>query len=121
MYGLSASRTLPTIWVHMCSVARVGSQASSGSGGQRRSSSVIHGLLRITTAPSRPTSGRRRLGSRACHLAKGRNKALDVVLVVVDVRTDAHASDARRDIDLLLRQLLDQPFGHAARKAQAQD
>jgi hypothetical protein len=35
--------------------------------------------------------------SRACQSAKGRNKAVDVVLVVVDVRTDAHASDAGGD------------------------
>src|SRR5512132_4307072 len=121
MYGLSASRILPTTCVHMWSVARVGSQASSGSAGQRRSFSVILGLLPITTVPSRPISDRRSLGSRACQSAKGRNKAVDVVLVVIDVRTDAHASDTWGDVDVLRRQLRDQPLWRAPRKAQAQD
>src|SRR5215467_9202710 len=54
MYGLSASRTLPTTWVHIWSVARVGSQASSGSAGQCGFCSVILGLLFARLASAYP-------------------------------------------------------------------
>src|SRR5579863_4296590 len=47
MSGVSASRTLPTIWVHMCSVAYVCRQASNGNAGQVSFVSVVFfiGLL----------------------------------------------------------------------------
>src|ERR1700719_1833737 len=38
--GVSASRTFPTICVHMCSVARVSSQDSSGKEGQHSGKSL---------------------------------------------------------------------------------
>src|SRR5215471_10497092 len=112
MYGVSASRTLPTIWVHMCSVARVGSQASSGSAGQCGFCSVILGLLSIPAAASRRISPET-LGSGTRQPTKGCNEPIDVFLVVVDVRTDAHAAHAGRDVDLLRRQPFDQSFRHA--------
>src|SRR5262249_54187921 len=106
MYGLSASRTLPTIWVHMWSVARVGSQASSGSAGQCGFCSVILGLLSLvfSSAEARGDAGS---SSRTRQPAKGCDKAVDVVLVVVDVRADPHAADAGCDIDPLRRKPLD--------------
>src|SRR6516165_2963729 len=93
MYGLSASRTLPTTWVHMCSVARVGSQASSGSAGQCRSSSVILGLLSLVSP--RPISRRDEVSAHE-HASRRKvaTKAVDVFLVVVDARPDPRAADA---------------------------
>src|SRR6516164_11419075 len=91
MYGLNANRTLPTIWVHMCSVARVGSQASSGSAGQRGSCSVMLGLLR---SPPSLLPVLSYLISRTRQPPKGCDKAVDVFLVVVDARPDPRAADA---------------------------
>src|SRR5262249_26482280 len=114
MYGLNANRTLPTTWVHMCSVARVGSQASSGNAGQRGQRvfcSVIPGLLSTPAVPSRPVLPRSGSGTR--QPTKGCDKPIDVFLVVVDVRTDAHAAHAGRDVDALRRQPFDQASRHA--------
>src|SRR5262249_7780949 len=119
MYGLNAKRTLPTIWVHMCSVARVGSQASSGSAGQCGFCSVILGLLSILPSLLGWFPGD--LGSRTRQPTKGCNEPIDVFLVVVDVWTDPHAADAGRNVDALGRQPLDQSFRHAGRKLHAQD
>src|SRR5439155_18702365 len=52
---------------------------------------------------------------------KGCNEPVDVVFVVVDMRADAHASDAGRDVDVLRRKPMDQLFWHAEWKLQAQD
>src|SRR5262245_45846270 len=117
MYGLSASRTLPTIWVHMWSVARVGSQASSGSAGQYGFCSVIVGLLLLVSF-GRGDEGS---SSRTRQPAKGCDKAVDVVLVVVHVGADPYAADAGRDVDALRRKPLDQAVRHAGRKLQTQD
>src|SRR5262249_61434522 len=117
MYGLSASRTLPTTWVHIWSVARVGSQASSGSAGQCGFCSVILGLLSLVSFRPR----RRGLKSRTRQPAKGCDKAVDVVLVVIHVGADAHAADAGRDVDALHRQPLDQAVRHAGWELHAQD
>src|SRR5205807_8109668 len=106
MYGLNANRTFPTTWVHMCSVARVGSQASSGSAGQCGFCSVMLGLLR--SPPSLPGRRLSHLSSQARQPTKGCDKPIDVFLVVVDVRADPHAADAGRDVDALRRQPLDQ-------------
>src|SRR5262245_57366604 len=120
MYGLSASRTLPTTWVHMWSVARVGSQASSGSAGQCGFCSVILGLLSLvsSSAESRGDAGS---SSRTRQPAKGCDKAVDVVLVVIHVRADAHAADAGRDVDALRRKPFDQASRHAGWKMQTED
>src|SRR5215468_5375815 len=117
MYGLSASRTLPTIWVHMWSVARVGSQASSGSAGQYGFCSVIVGLLLLVSF-GRGDAGS---SSRTRQSAKGCDKAVDVVLVVIHVWADPHAADAGCDVDLLRRQPFDQAGRHAGGKMQTQD
>src|SRR6516164_6797964 len=118
MYGLNANRILPTIWVHMCSVARVGSQASSGSAGQCGSCSVMLGLLR---SPPSLLPVLSYSISRTRQPPKGCDKAVDVFLVVVDVRADPHAAHAGRDVDALRRQPLDQASRHAGRKLHAQD
>src|SRR5262245_3242945 len=60
-------------------------------------------------------------GSGTHQPAEGSNAAVDVLLVIVDVRADAQASDPGRDVDLLRGQPLDQAVRHAARKPQAQD
>ena len=39
--GLSISRTLPAIWVHMCSVAYVSRHAATGNAGQDSSMSSV--------------------------------------------------------------------------------
>src|SRR6266436_7594714 len=118
MYGLNANRTLPTTWVHMCSVARVGSHASSGSAGQCGSCSVMLGLLRFPPSLLPVLSY---LISRTRQPPKGCDKAVDVFLVIVDVGTDPHAADTGRDVDALRRQPLDQASRHAGRKLHAQD
>src|SRR5262245_3549047 len=116
MYGLSASRTLPTTWVHIWSVARVGSQASSGSAGQCGFCSVILGLLSarlLSAAATRGSSSRTRQSTKGC------DKAIDVFFV--DVRADPHAADAGRDVDALRRKPLDQAVRHARWEMQTQD
>src|ERR1043166_56736 len=55
------------------------------------------------------------------HSMKDSDEAVDVDLVVVDVRADAQAAEPRSDVDVLGRQALEQPLRHAARKAQAEN
>src|SRR5262249_5517048 len=53
--------------------------------------------------------------------AKNCDEAVDILFIVIDVRADAHAPDARSDIDVFRRELLDQAFRYAGRKVQAQN
>src|ERR1700730_9250804 len=54
-------------------------------------------------------------------LAKHLDKAVDVRLVIIDMRRDAQATEAWRDVNVLLRELLDQPVRHPLGKSQAEN
>src|SRR2546421_12597875 len=49
------------------------------------------------------------------------DEPVDVALIVVDVRADAHAADARRHVDVFGGEFLDQPMRHSASEAEAQN
>src|SRR3954467_11058303 len=52
---------------------------------------------------------------------QGRNDALAVLLVIIDVRRGTHAAKARGDMDAVSCEALDEPCRHPVRKTQAQD
>ena len=53
--------------------------------------------------------------------AQRRDEAVGILLVVVDVRADAQAAQAWRDVNVLRRQLLGERIGSAVAEAEAQD
>src|SRR5579863_1330698 len=53
--------------------------------------------------------------------AEGLDKAVDVVLGIVDMRADPHPAEPRRDINALGREFPDQALGHAAAEAEAEN
>src|ERR1700734_1987480 len=55
--GVSASRTLPTTCVHMCSVSHVSFHSASGSAGQQRGSSESFAVISpLSPEPAAPSS-----------------------------------------------------------------
>src|SRR5262249_21994263 len=100
-----------------------GSAAHHFTPGSRCARPAVHAALRpghtLILAPMRLRG--RSTHPTLCQPAKGREEAVDILLVVVDVRADAHAPDAGCDVDLLRRQPFDQLLRHAVRKFWAQD
>src|SRR5260370_27853947 len=70
---------------------------------------------------SAPTSRLRAGGSLERGLAEHLDKALDVLLVIVDVRADAQPPQSRSGVHVLGRQLLRQVGRHAVGETDAQD
>ena len=64
---------------------------------------------------------RRALQAAARKLAKYLDEAIDIRLVVINMRADAQAAEARGDENVLGGELRHQPMRHAVRKAQAQN
>src|SRR6185437_13225512 len=63
----------------------------------------------------------RREALRSADSPEHRDEAIDIRLVVVDVRADAQAAEPRRGVDILGGKALDELRRHAVAKAQTQD